>query len=187
LGSKVEDPRKLLAEGYDAVCVAVGLWQPIRLGIENEDLAVTMTDLLASPGAHTFSERVAVVGGGATAVDCAVTAKTRGADHVELFMLEKLSEMPLTAKERQELIDFDIEVNGRIRVQRIVKGKNGVGGVETIKVELPEGRPSTRAMSGMSAGRREQGPISGLSSSRSACVRRFRSNVPKGSSTPAIW
>jgi len=140
LGSRVEDPRKLLAQGYDAVCVAAGLWQPIRLGIENEDLAITMTDLLAAPGAHTFSGRVAVVGGGATAVDCAVTAKARGAEHVELFMLEKVSEMPLTAKERQELIAFDIEVNGRIRVQRIVKGKKGVAGVETIKVELPEGK-----------------------------------------------
>jgi NADPH-dependent glutamate synthase beta subunit-like oxidoreductase/dihydroorotate dehydrogenase/Pyruvate/2-oxoacid:ferredoxin oxidoreductase delta subunit len=141
LGSRVEDPEGLLAQGYDAVCVATGLWEPIRLGIENEDLAVQMTDLLSRPQAYTFDGRVAVVGGGATAVDCAVTAKARGAAHVELFMLEKLSEMPLTAKERQELLDDDIEVNGRIRVQRIKKGKKGVAGIETIKVQLPEGKP----------------------------------------------
>jgi glutamate synthase (NADPH/NADH) small chain len=141
LGSKVEDPKGLLGQGYDAVCVAAGLWEPIRLGIENEDLAVPMTDLLSRPQAYTFNGRVAVVGGGATAVVCAVTAKARGAAHVELFMLEKLSEMPLTAKERQELLDDDIEVNGRIRVQRIKKGKKGVAGIETIKVQLPEGKP----------------------------------------------
>ena len=50
---------------------------------------------------------------------CAITAKERGATHVEMFMLEKLSEMPLMGAERQELIDHDIEVNGRIRISKI--------------------------------------------------------------------
>jgi hypothetical protein len=84
---------------------------------------------------------VAVIGGGATAVDCAITAKERGATHVELFMLEKLSEMPLTSIERQELVDYDIEVNGRIRISKIIADNNGVCGIETKKVELPEGQP----------------------------------------------
>jgi dihydropyrimidine dehydrogenase (NAD+) subunit PreT len=141
LGSTIEEPKALLAQGYDAVCVAAGLWQPIRLGIENEDLAIEMVDLLSAPEAHRFTGRVAVIGGGATALDCAVTAKARGAEHVELFMLEKLAEMPLTSKERRELVGFDIEVNGRVRVQRIRKVDKGVGGVETIKVELPAGKP----------------------------------------------
>ena len=141
LGSKVEDPKQLLTRGYGAVCVAAGLWEPIRLGIENEDLAITMTDLLSRPHTYRFDGRVAVVGGGATALDCAVTAKARGAGDVELFMLEKLSEMPLTAKERQELLDNDIEVNGRIRVRRIRKGTKGVAGIETLRVQLPEGKP----------------------------------------------
>ena len=141
LGSNVDDPKTLLAQGYDAVCVAAGLWEPIRLGIENEDLAVKMVDLLSAPAAQHFTGRVAVIGGGATALDCAVTAKARGADHVELFMLEKLAEMPLTAKERRELVDFDIEVSGRVRIQRILKAGNRVAGLEIIKVELPAGKP----------------------------------------------
>ncbi|MGD8758768.1 MAG: FAD-dependent oxidoreductase [Anaerolineales bacterium] len=140
MGSRVEDPKALLAQGYDAVCIAAGLWEPISLGVENEDLALQMVDLLAKPQTHAFKGRVAVIGGGATAIDCAVTAKARGAKHVELFMLEKLSEMPLTAKERQELIDFDIEVSGRIRVRGIKKGKQGLAGLETVKVRLPEGQ-----------------------------------------------
>jgi len=141
LGSPVDDPKSLLASGYDAVCVAAGLWEPIRLGIENEELAVKMADLLSEPARHHFSGRVAIIGGGATALDCAATAKARGAEHVELYMLEKLAEMPLTAKERRELLDFDIEVNGRVRVQRIRKAQGRVAGVETIKVELPAGKP----------------------------------------------
>ncbi|HEX5808274.1 MAG TPA: FAD-dependent oxidoreductase [Anaerolineales bacterium] len=140
-GIKVEDPKKLLAQGYEAVCVTTGLWKPIELGIENEDLAIKMVDLLSNKGAYTFSGRVAIIGGGATAVDCAITARERGATHVELFMLEKLSEMPLTAAERQELVDYDIEINGRIRISRIDSDGQGISGMETQRVELPEGLP----------------------------------------------
>jgi len=140
-GTRIEKPAELLKAGYEAVCVTVGLWKPIELGIQNEDLAVKMVDLLAKPYAFDFVDNVAVIGGGATAIDCAVTAKRRGAKRVELFMLEKLAEMPLTARERQELLDFDIEVNGRIRVSKIIKAGRKVVGLETIKVELPEGMP----------------------------------------------
>ncbi len=139
MGAKVEDPIELLKSGYNAVCVTAGLWKPIELGIENEDLAIKMVDLLAKPYAHKFEGRVAVIGGGATAIDCAITARQHGARQVELFMLEKLGEMPLTAKERKELLDFDIEVNGRMRVSKIIKSGKKASGLETIKVELPEG------------------------------------------------
>jgi dihydropyrimidine dehydrogenase (NAD+) subunit PreT len=141
MGTKIEDPKDLLKAGYAAVCVTAGLWKPVELGIQNEDLAIKMVDLLAKPYAHKFDGRVAIIGGGATALDCAVTAKHYGARHVELFMLEKLSEMPLTAKERKELLDFDIEVSGRIRVSRIIKSGKKVNSIETVKVELPEGKP----------------------------------------------
>ncbi len=139
-GVKVTDPKELLTNGYDAVCVATGLWKPIELGIENEDLAISMVDLLSHPGSYHFDGRVAIIGGGATAVDCAITAKKCGAKHVELFMLEKLSEMPLTARERKELLEFDIEVNGRVRVNKIIQDGKIISGLETIKVELPEGK-----------------------------------------------
>jgi NADPH-dependent glutamate synthase beta subunit-like oxidoreductase/dihydroorotate dehydrogenase/Pyruvate/2-oxoacid:ferredoxin oxidoreductase delta subunit len=140
-GIKVEDPKSLLSQGYEAVCVTTGLWKPIELGIENENLAIKMVDLLSNKQAFQFDGRVAIVGGGATAVDCAITAKERGATHVELFMLEKLSEMPLTAAERQELVEHDIEINGRIRISRIRTDGKGVAGIETKKVQLPEGQP----------------------------------------------
>lgn len=139
-GAEVSDPSRLLNEGYDAVCVAAGLWQPITLGIENEDRAIKMVDLLARPDSHKFSGHVAVVGGGATAVDCAIVAKARGARHVELFMLEKFSEMPLTRAERQELVDHDIEVNCRIRLTKILANGKAIAGINTRKVTLPEGQ-----------------------------------------------
>ena len=144
-GTKIEHPAELLKTGYEAVCVTVGLWKPIELGIQNEHLAIRMVDLLSHPSAYRFNGRVAVIGGGATALDCAVTAKQCGAKVVELFMLEKLSEMPLTAKERKELLDFDIEVNGRIRVSQISAEGEKVTGIGTVKIELPEGKPFSPA------------------------------------------
>ncbi len=144
-GIKVEDPKELLKKGYQAVCVTAGLWKPIELGIENEDLAIKMVDLLSKPSAYKFDGDVAIIGGGATAIDCAITAQQCGAKRVELFMLEKLSEMPLTANERKELLDFDIEVNGRIRISKIIKDGLKVSGFETQKVELPEGKPFSPA------------------------------------------
>ena len=156
-GTKIDDPKELIKNGYAAVCVTAGLWKPIELGIENEDLATRMVDLLSKPYAHKFDGRVAVIGGGATAIDCALIAKQCGANHVELFMLEKLSEMPLTVKERQELLDFDIEVNGRIRVTKLIKHGKRVPGFETVKVELPEGKPfspaNVRDLTGTEGGR----------------------------------
>jgi dihydropyrimidine dehydrogenase (NAD+) subunit PreA len=140
-GTKVEDPKWLLAQGYDAVCVTTGLWKPIELGIENENLAIKMADLLSNKEAYTFNGRVAIIGGGATAIDCAITAKERGATHVELFMLEKLSEMPLTAAERAELVEYDIEVNGRIRISKINTDGKIITGIEMKKVQLPEELP----------------------------------------------
>ncbi len=140
-GIKVEAPEKLLSQGYHAVCMTIGLWKPIELGIGNEDLAIKMVKLLSDPNAYNFHGNVAVIGGGATAVDCAITAKERGAGHVEMFMLEKLSEMPLTSEERRGLIDHDIEINGRIRVSKIRKNNLGISGIETKKVQLPDGQP----------------------------------------------
>jgi dihydropyrimidine dehydrogenase (NAD+) subunit PreT len=140
MGTRIDNPKSLLSNGYAAVCVATGLWSPIKLGIENENLAIRMVDLLAHPSLHNFTGRVAVIGGGATAVDCCITARQCGANQVELFMLEKQSEMPLTARERKELVDFDIEINGRIRINKIIPDEKNGYTLKTVKVGLPVGK-----------------------------------------------
>jgi len=134
-GKKIDDPSKLLGE-YDAVVVAVGLWQPILPGIKGEEKAITMVEYLSNPKKYKFTGKVAVIGGGATAVDCAVTAKKRGAKSVEMFALETLAEMPLTDKERQELFENGIEVSGRTTVLSINVKSGKISGIKTAKVKL---------------------------------------------------
>jgi NADPH-dependent glutamate synthase beta subunit-like oxidoreductase len=135
-GVKVDDPRDLLKQGFDAVAVCTGLDTPLVLGIDNEDLAVPGLVYLERPRDYPMTGSVAIVGGGATALDCATTAAARGAARVELIALENFKEMPLTPAERQALIDYNIEISGRTRVTGILVEGGKVAGVRTINVAL---------------------------------------------------
>lgn len=139
LGAPVRDPRSLLRKGYDAVLVAAGLTIPYTLGLKNEELAATGLDYLWNPGKFVFAGRVAVVGGGAVAADCAMTARLRGAPAVEMIALEKIGEMPLTPKEMGELLEHGIEVSGRTRVTAIYQRRGRIAGLATQRVDLPAG------------------------------------------------
>ncbi len=137
---RVGEPAALLADGYEAVVVAAGLSEPVRLGIPGEGLAVQWTELLAAPGRFALSGRhVGVIGGGGVAADCAETAVAAGAAHVELFALEALAEMPLTGKERDGLRHAGVQVSGRTRVVSIFAKDAAVAGLLTRKVALPAG------------------------------------------------
>jgi len=140
--STMNDPKLLFEEKkYDSVLVTPGLTEPIGLGIENEYLGVNGTDYLTDPTRYVFDGRVAIIGGGAVAVDCAITARRNGAELVEMFALEKLGEMPLSANERGELFEYGIEVSGRSKVMAIIEKNGKVSGLETMKVILPAGVP----------------------------------------------
>ena len=137
LEEEVESPESLLAQGYDAVVVTVGRWAPITLGIPNENLALPAVDFLLDPDGAKLSGRVAVIGGGAVAADCAVCARRAGADYVEMFALESVGEMPLTEKEFAELRRNGVDVNGRVRVTGIRESDGRVTGLEVTKISVP--------------------------------------------------
>lgn len=132
----IENPKDLLKQGYDAVCVATGLWSPIKMNIPGAEHAVYSLEYLKNQKKYKCSGSVAIIGGGSVAWDCAVTAKANGAKKVEMYALENLSEMPLTQKEMHELTESGVDVNGRTKVSEIIiKGKK-IAGIKTMKVEL---------------------------------------------------
>ena len=139
-GTGVSGPLEYLDRGFDAVAVCAGLNAPLSLGIENEDMAVYGLVYLEDPDGYPMTGRVAVIGGGATALDCAVTAVTHGAAGVELIALENLREMPLTSAEREHLLEYNIEVSGRTRVTGILRNDAGIAGLKTIDVALAAGK-----------------------------------------------
>ncbi len=137
----MDDPATLLEEGFHAVVVAAGLTVPLALGVPGEDAAVRGLDLLRDPSHHRFAGHAVVVGGGATAVDCAVTALERGARSVELIALETWAEMPLDATARAEVLSAGVAVTGRTRIRRIRVHGGRIAGLDTERVALPPDRP----------------------------------------------
>ncbi len=137
-GQDLDNAEALLSQGFDAVVVATGLWSPIRLGIPNEDKTITAEAFLLDPAAFDVSGRVVVIGGGATAFDCAATARHQGARRVEMIALETLGEMPLTGDELEALVDSGMDVNGRRQVIGVITAGGEVAGVTTQKVELTD-------------------------------------------------
>lgn len=139
--TEVENPEALLLQGFQAVVVAAGLWSPIKLGIPGEELATPANIFLRYyMRKRVKGKRVAVIGGGSVAADCVETAFADGASEVEIFMLEKPSEMPLTGKELQSLMRSGVVINSRIRVRKIMAQGKKIEGLKTIRVKLPQGQ-----------------------------------------------
>ncbi len=131
--------KELLASGYAAVVQAGGLNDPIRLNIPGDDSAIYGLDILRNPGCWLFEgKRIALVGG-AIAADQALTAKLRGAAHVELITLEAWHEMPLTEDEKQGLVEAGVEFSPRTRISEIVNSAGKTVAIKTRRVQLPAG------------------------------------------------
>jgi dihydropyrimidine dehydrogenase (NAD+) subunit PreA len=135
----VQSGGDLLAKGYDAVILAGGLNQPIRLNIPGDETALYGMDILRNPCCYLFEgKRIALVGG-AIAADQALTAAKRGAAHVEMITLEAWHEMPLTEDEKQGLIEAGVCFSPRTRISEIVNEGSRTVGIRTKPVCLPLG------------------------------------------------
>lgn len=128
-------------DNFDAIIFSTGLTKEYSLNLKGEEYAYRWISFLKNQKKiNVKNHKVAVIGGGAVAVDCAVTAKLKGAASVEMIMLEKLDEMPLTETERNLVLKYGIEVTGRTKVNSLsVTGKN-IKGIYTQKVLLPSNK-----------------------------------------------
>ena len=73
---------KLLTDGYKAVFIGTGLWNPKPLNIKGESLGNVhyAIDYLKSPSVYRLGNKVVVIGAGNVAMDAARTAKRSGSD-----------------------------------------------------------------------------------------------------------
>ncbi|MEI6386064.1 MAG: FAD-dependent oxidoreductase [Spirochaetota bacterium] len=103
-----EGARKLLAQGYQAVFLAPGLWKAIELpggkdipGVQGSVAFLAGSRQVDGGGHATLVEGkdVAVIGGGSVAIDCAETAKRLGARDVYLVYRRSFAEMPAEPEE----------------------------------------------------------------------------------------
>ncbi|MCR5777932.1 MAG: FAD-dependent oxidoreductase [Lachnospiraceae bacterium] len=137
-GEAVEEPAKLLNDGYDAVLVSIGTHQGTKLPLEGNDLegVYVNADFLkaAREGAPLpVGERVMVLGGGNVAYDCARTAVRLGAKEVHIACLENLQQMTSSEDERKEGEDEGVILHAAHSFLRIT-GDTKATGVELQKV-----------------------------------------------------
>lgn len=144
------DMGSLVAAGYDAVFLGIGAWDDYSLKIEGENLSGCYTgiDFLVKIGgvdSIPIDRKVAVIGGGNTAIDCVRTLIRLGAEKVYLVYRRTRSEMPANKVEieaaEQEGVDF-LFLAAPVRAIGNEQGK--VTSLEYLKMELGEPDASGR-------------------------------------------
>ena len=116
---------------YDAVVLAVGLTEPNSVRAEGEDKQGVIYGLpfLRDIGMGTskvkLGPRVAVIGGGNTAIDCAREALRQGAAEVTMITVEaNMHEMPAVPEDLHDMLEEGVElVHGRAMTAVLGNGK----------------------------------------------------------------
>ena len=112
---RIECPESLIQQGFDAIFVAIGAHQAIGLGVPGEDSPGVLCgiDLLREVNMGNkvkLGSRVAVIGGGNTAMDSARTALRLGAKEVSVIYRRSRYEMPANPDEVEEALDEGIKL-----------------------------------------------------------------------------
>ena len=126
----------LFRDGYEAIFIGTGVWDPNSLSIKGESLGHVhyAIDYLRNPDVYHLGNKVCVIGGGNTAMDVARTAIRHGAKDV--YLLYRKEEEDISARKiEQEYARIDgvkfllnvrpLEiVDGGLKVTRTEKTKN---------------------------------------------------------------
>ena len=163
----------LLEQGYEAIFVGVGAHQSHHLRIPGEDLrgvvagidllkAINLSHQTDDPRWQTkvlsyllggVATRVAIIGGGNTAMDVARSLKRLGLDDVRILYRRTRIEMPAMPEEIDEAEQEGIPIEFLVSPVRIVGDERGrVVALECVRMKLGEPDPS---------GRRRPVPIAG--------------------------
>lgn len=147
-----------IRDEFDAVYVAVGAWKSAGLRVEGEELdgVVGGIDFLRRVQLNEpqeFGEKIAIVGGGNTAMDACRTAVRMGAKEVSVLYRRTVEEMPAEPIEIEEAQEEGVIFRLLVAPTKINADENGhVKSVTLQKMELGEPDDS---------GRRRPVPIEG--------------------------
>ena len=146
----------LKKEGADAVLLAIGAHKAKPMWIDNETIpgVVGGIDFLRKvvlKEITTIAKRVAVIGGGDTAMDCARVAKRLGAD-VTLLYRRSEEEMPALPHEQEETRGEGVDFRYLTAPLAVIEKDGQAAGLRVTTMEL--GEPDA-------SGRRRPVPIEG--------------------------
>jgi len=131
-----------LRREYDAVYIAAGAHKAEKLGILGEDLqgvihGVTFMRLVNLKEDLKIGSRVAVVGGGNTAMDAARSSLRLGAEEVFILYRRTREEMPVDSRELEQVEEEGIKVHYLTQpIQVLSRDGIRVSGVQCIRNRL---------------------------------------------------
>jgi len=124
---------------YNAVFIATGAHESIRLGIEGEDAAgvISGVDFLSAVNAGQrvdIQSDVLVIGGGSVAVDAARVARRLGAKSVTILYRRTRDEMPAFAWEVSMAEEEGVKINTNVSPRRFMTQDGRVSGAVLARV-----------------------------------------------------
>jgi NADH-quinone oxidoreductase subunit F len=154
--SRVDSLDELFTQGYNAIFLAIGAHQGIKMGVKGEDSPRVMDCVSFLRDVSLGKEvelggRVAVIGGGNAAIDSARTALRLGAKKVTLVYRRTQSEMPASAEEIEGAIAEGVTIEFLAAPSRIMS-KNGKVELDSVRMRLgavdASGRPAPEPIEG---------------------------------------
>ncbi len=135
--------QQLRNEGYEAFYLAAGAWKSVRLGVPGEDKAgvwdgISFLEAVNGENRPEVGRRVAVIGGGNTAMDVARAALRLGAEEVTVVYRRTRAEMPASDEEIAEAEAEGVRFRYLAAPAEILGGE-AVTGVRLQQMELTEG------------------------------------------------
>lgn len=154
LGIQVEYEKELgknitleeLKQNYDAVLLTIGANVPRKMVIPGEDLEGVYggNSLLEKQNHPDYAnKKVAIIGGGNVAMDCARTIKRLGANRVVVIYRRSEEEMPAERKEIEDAKKEGVEFLFLNNITKVL-GTNHVEKIECIKTKLMEKEGESR-------------------------------------------
>jgi NADPH-dependent glutamate synthase beta subunit-like oxidoreductase len=137
-------------KGFRAAFLSVGAHRSTRLNIPGEKLGGVLSGVeflreLNLGSAMRVGKRVAVIGGGNVALDCARSAIRLGAETVQIYYRRSRDEMSAIREDVEEAIREGIAFHFLNSPVQVIEARNQVAGVELVKMRLVEpdatGRP----------------------------------------------
>ncbi len=153
----VKNLEDIFSQGYEAIFLATGAWESIKMGIPGEDAkgvidALGFLKQVSSGAKVSLGERVVVIGGGNAAIDAARVARRLGAKEVSIVYRRSRTEMPAAATEVDEAEREGVKLHILSAPVKILTEGEWVTGIQCIQMEL--GEPDA-------SGRRRPVPIKG--------------------------
>ena len=138
-----------MRDEYDAVFISTGAPRGLPLEVEGEDLAGVIDGIrflraVNSGDSMKTGSRVAVIGGGNTAIDCARTVRRLGSESVQLIYRRTRDEMPAAKEEIDALLHEGIDIAFLTTPVRFYGKEGNLTAMECIRMELGDADESGR-------------------------------------------